>query len=126
MPENANFLPFSNKNLAKSPALVDAQRGIVAGDAVSSSMDISAAAVVKAAAGKLARIVIQDVGTAGAFTLNDVATVAGAAAANQIASIAYNATGVVAGVPIVFEWPCANGIVVSTVTTGGVIAVSYV
>ncbi len=127
MPENANFLPYKvTGSNARSPALVDAQAGVVTGDAVSATYNVAAATVIKAAPGKLARITIQSMGTAGAFVINNLAANSGAALGNQIASIAYNATGVVPGVPIVFEWPCSTGILVSAVTTGGVLSVSYV
>lgn len=86
--------------------------------------DVSAAALIKAGPGRLAQIIVQVVGSAGNFTLNDSATVAGAGAANQIAEVAYNATGLVAGTPITFNWPFVNGLVVSAVTTGGSLAVS--
>lgn len=126
MAENANLTQFKTVSGSRGPALISAQSAVVGADAVSSLLDISAAVVVKATPGKLARVTIQALGTAGAFVLNDVATTGAAAAANQIASIAFNATGVAAGIPIEFEWPCLVGIVVSAVTTGGVIAVSYV
>jgi phage terminase large subunit-like protein len=89
--------------------------------------DITAAAVIKATPGRLRRIVVQVAGSAGSWTFNDCATVAAAAASNQIATLAYNATGLVAGMPVTFDWPCAVGIVVSVVPSAGspVLAVSW-
>lgn len=87
--------------------------------------DVTAAAVIKASPGVLYRVVVQLTGSAGVFTLNDCATTGAAAASNQILTIAYNATGMVDGTTLFLEWPCNTGIVVSVVTTGGVIAVSY-
>jgi hypothetical protein len=53
-------------------------------------------------------------------------TVATYGAANQVTSFAYDATGVVAGLPLEFDWPCAYGIVISAVPSGSsVYSVSY-
>lgn len=85
----------------------------------------NAAAVIKASPGRAVKLVVVTAGSAGAWTFNDCATTAAAATANQIASIAYNATGLTAGMPITFDWPCATGIVVSAVPTGGVANLSW-
>jgi hypothetical protein len=91
----------------------------------SSALQVNATGVIKGSAGRLAKLLVQTPGSAGNIVLNDAATVAGANASNQILSLAFNAVTDVAGGVISLDWPCANGIVVSAITTGGVFAVSY-
>lgn len=86
-------------------------------------LNITSAQVIKASAGILVRVFVNTVGSAGSLTFNDVATVGGAAASNQILTIAY--TSLTVGQQMLLQWPCATGIVVSAVPTSGVIAVSY-
>jgi hypothetical protein len=92
----------------------------------STALNLTAAAVVKAKPGRVARLVIVAGGTAsdGTFTLNDCATTGAASAANTIASIAAGAT---AGTVIDLDWPCTTGIVLSAVPSAGspIIAISY-
>lgn len=88
-----------------------------------SSLNISAAAVVKATNGIVFTITTSTAGTAGDLVLNDVATVAGAAATNQIISIPFGT--LTAGSVVTLKWPCATGITISAVPTGWVGAVSY-
>ena len=88
-----------------------------------SSLNISAAAVVKATNGIVFRITTSTAGSAGDLVLNDVATVAGAAATNQIVSIPFGSLA--AGSVVTLKWPCATGITISAVPTGWVGAVSY-
>ena len=91
-----------------------------------SALDVTAAAVIKATPGRLATITISGtVGTGGTYTFNDCATTAAAATSNQIISLA--GTTAVNGVPIVFNWPCAVGIVLSSFATGGapILSISY-
>ena len=91
-----------------------------------SSLHATAAAVVKAAPGRLTRLIIVAGGTAsnGAFTLNDCATTGAAAATNEIMTIASGAT---AGTVYDLDWPCGVGIVLSAVPSAGspIIAIAY-
>lgn len=73
--------------------------------------------LVKTGAGVLCKVSVIVAGSA-AGTLNDVATVGGAAAANQFGTIP-NTVGTYE-----FDWPCATGIVVVP-GTGQTVAVSY-
>ena len=92
----------------------------VAGGGQASKLNQTAAAVIKATPGTLHKIVIVAPGsTSGAFTFNDCATTGAATAANEIFTIAYNATANVAGLVINLDWPCAVGIVCSAVPGGG-------
>ena len=70
-------------------------------------------------------IVVTTAGSAGVLTLNDVATLAGAASGNQVVSIAYNATVLATNVPYAFRWPFLKGIVISAVPTGMVLNISW-
>ena len=95
---------------------------------VSSKLNMTTAVVIKAGPGRLRRIVIIAPGsTSGAFTFNDCLTTGAAAAANEIFTLAYNATANVAGYVINLDWPCLVGIVLSAVPGGGspIVAVSY-
>jgi hypothetical protein len=67
----------------------------------------------------------QNVGTEGAFVFNDAATLAGANSSNQIMAIPYDAASIGNIGDSALNWPCTNGLVVSQVPTGGVIAVVY-
>lgn len=100
---------------------------IYAQGSFSSALHLSAAAVVKATPGRVARIVFGGtVPTGGTFTVNDAATVAASTAANTI--VAITGTSCTSGSVIAIDWPCKNGITVSTVPTGGALtySVSYV
>lgn len=93
-----------------------------------SLLNQSAAVVVKATPGRLAKVVIIAPGTtSGAWTFNDCATTGAAAASNEIWNLPYNATNNVAGAVIDLNLPCATGIVLSAVPGAGspVIAIFY-
>ena len=81
---------------------------------------VTAPAVIKAANGRLARIIIIAPGsTSGGWTFNDCATLAAANAANTIWTLAYNGALNVAGQVINLDWPFTTGLVVSAVPGGG-------
>jgi hypothetical protein len=109
------------------PLLVDKQGALQAsGGGLSSSLNITAAKVVKATPGRIARVVVSAPGTtSGALTLNDCATTGAAAAANQILSIPFGS--MTSGQVINLDFPCAVGIVVSAVPGAGspIYAISY-
>jgi hypothetical protein len=95
---------------------------IVGSGGASAWLNITAAQVIKAAPGRLCKIVILGVvGTGGALTFNDATTVAGATTANQILNLA--GTTAVGNVTTI-DWPCVNGIVVSAVPTGGTVQIN--
>jgi hypothetical protein len=80
---------------------------------------VTAAAVIKAAPGRVATILVVVPGSGGNFTLNDTTTTGGATTANEIFTTPFNATEWVAGAILRLNWPCAAGIVVSAVPSGG-------
>ena len=109
--------------------LVNAAKKLVAGfadnfaaqlitESISNSYNITAAAVVKAVPGRLAKISVVVAGST-AGKVNDCATTGAIAAANQICAIP-NTVGMIA-----MDWPCTAGITV-TPGTGQTLAISYV
>lgn len=84
-----------------------------------SALNITATTLVKSTPGRLASISVLVAGTT-VGRANDAATTAGAAAANQILVIPQAVTTE----PLVINWPCKSGIVI-TPGTGQTLAVSY-
>lgn len=84
---------------------------------------VNAAAVVKAAAGTIYNIIVEKPGTAGVLTVNNVASVGGAASANEVLVMPFGA--LTKGQIIPVNTACATGIVVSTVPNGAVLKVAY-
>ncbi len=83
-----------------------------------SSLNLSAAAVIKAAPGRLRRLAVNAAGSSGAWIFNDCATLATATTANQVANMPYNATGVYAGAIVPLDLVCKVGLVLSAVPAG--------
>jgi hypothetical protein len=107
-----------NPSKAAVPLSVDAEGALItAGSANNTTLNITAATVVKATPGLVFRVSVQVAGT-GTGTVNDCATTGAAAAANQIYVIP-ETVGVVA-----IDWPCLTGIVV-TPGTGQTVAISW-
>lgn len=93
---------------------------------VSSALNVTAAAVIKASPGRLCKIVVVAPGSAGTLVVNDLATTTGSAAGNVIFSIGFAALSV--GQVIVLDWPCVTGIAVTTVPSAGspILSLSFV
>jgi len=89
----------------------------------SSALGVTAATVVKAGPGAIARLIVIAPGSAGALTLNDTASLASASATNEVYSAPY--TALTSGQIITLEWPCGTGIALSAVPTGAQLSVSY-
>lgn len=103
--------------MAQSPAWASDSGTYVAGK--HSVLDITAAILVRGSPGRLVSISVLVAGTT-VGSANDSASISGASAANQIAVIPEAVTAE----PLVINWPCANGIVI-TPGTGQTLAVSY-
>lgn len=115
---------------ASAPLYLDGtgKSALVAIGGSQSALNVTAAALIFAGPVRLCKIVILAPGsTSGAFTFNDIDTLAGAAAGNAFFSIAYNAANNVAGAVFNVDWPCAKGLVLSAVPGGGspILAISY-
>lgn len=80
-----------------------------------------ATGVIKDTPGKLWKVLVVDPGTAGAFTMNNCATVGAATGGNQIISY----TGLWPGQIIDVNFVCDTGIVVSAMRTGGQFTIVY-
>lgn len=100
----------------------DSDSFVVSRGGIRSALNLTAPTVIKAMPGRIAKLVVVDGGTNGAFMLNDCATLDMAAAANTIFTLPFGAR---AGTVIDFDWPCAVGIALSAVPSGGILAVSY-
>lgn len=98
----------------------DAQGAQLVSSSLSTKLNVTAAAVVKATPGRLKKIIVINPGTtSGGLVVNDAATVGGATTANQLFNIAYNASTMFAGAVFDLDIECAAGIVVSAVAGGG-------
>ena len=93
-------------------------------------LNITAPTLIKVGAGRVGRILVSfsAIPTGGALTLNDVATIGGAAAANQLISFEgslLNSSGVQS---LTIDFAYFNGLVISALPTGATnlqLAVSY-
>ena len=118
MPQNPLSLSLKSTTGALAPFLADVNGAeLVNVGGIKSSLNITAATVVKATPGVLARITVNTAGSA-AGTASDCTTTSAVAAANLIFNIPTTA-----GL-YVLEWPCAAGITI-TPGTGQVISVAY-
>jgi len=113
--------PSVNQNGASKQQQADAQGvQIVATGGLNATLNVTAAAVIKATPGRLARVIVLAPGsTSGAFTFNNCATVGAATAANQVFTVPYNGTNNIAGAVFNIDVPCTVGIVCSAVPGGG-------
>lgn len=110
------------------PIAVNTDGSTLTANGTTTKTNITAAAVVKATAGRAVKVVVLDAGTtSGAFVINNCATTGAAATANEVWRLAYNATTNIAGSTFDLNIPCDTGIVVSAVPGGGTprIAVVY-
>lgn len=118
MPQANIFIPFVNSSGTQKPALIDGNKVQVVGSGTSSALNLTAATVVKATAGRLVKVNVIVAGTA-AGTANDCATTGAVAAANEVFVIP-NTVGTYN-----LDWPCLTGITI-TPGTGQTVAVSYI
>jgi hypothetical protein len=92
--------------------------------AAKSALNVTAAAVIKAGAGRLAKVIIVVVGSAGSLTLNDCATTGAAAAGNQIITVPFGSLTV--GQVLALDVPITTGLVISAIPTGGQVTITYI
>ena len=82
------------------------------------ALNVTAAAVIKAGAGVIHRLIVIAPGTtSGSLTINDLAATSGGAAANQLFSVGF--AGLTAGQVISLDLPVTTGIAVTAVPGGG-------
>ena len=130
MPQANIFSSFKNTLNKLVPALVDSNtnQSLVSKGGALTSLNNTAAKVIKASAGRVGKIIIIAPGsTSGAFTINDSATTGGASAANLLWTLPYNGTANVAGAVFDIDLPFTNGLVISAVPGAGspIINISY-
>lgn len=130
MPQGAIAVgAFVNPGNSVAPARLGASGEQIATlGGLSSALNLTAAAVIKATPGRLAKIIIVAPGTtSGAFTFNDCATTGAAAASNEVWTMVYNAASNLTGAIFTIDFPFQIGIVLSAVPGAGspIIAVSY-
>ena len=90
----------------------------VTGGGAKTTLNVTAAAVIKATPGRIVRINCNGtIGTGGTLVINDCITTGAATAANQIISIPFGT--LVVGTSILIDFPALTGITVSAVPTGG-------
>ena len=89
----------------------------VSGGGASSTLNITAAAVIKATPGRLCKIIVIAPGSAGNLVINDLAATTGSTAANTVVTLAFGS--MTAGQVITLDWPCAVGIAVTAVPSAG-------
>lgn len=119
MPQNPTqaLVGVTPANLPASLKLDTEGNLVISGGGTKSALNQTAAGVIKATPGRLAKIVIVAGGTSsGAFTFNDCATTGAAAAANEIFTVA---EGAAVGTVYSLDWPCLVGIVLSAVPGSG-------
>jgi hypothetical protein len=88
-----------------------------------SALNVTAASVIKASKGTLCRIIPVVVGSAGNITISDSTSASGNTVANEVITIPVGSLAI--GVPVVINWPCANGIALSAIPTGGQYSFSF-
>ena len=116
--------PLAVNNYALNPSKVavplqtDASKNLlVSGGGASSTLNITAAAVIKATPGRLCKIIVIAPGSAGNLVINDLAATSGSTAANTVVTLAFGS--MTAGQVITLDWPCAVGIAVTAVPSAG-------
>lgn len=120
MPQNAlQVSPARNPSNAQAQEAIDAAGLLLTTRGGKSSLlNVTAAAVVKASAGRAGKLIVIAPGSgSGSLTLNDCATTGAATTANQIYTIGYAALSV--GLVVDLDFPVANGLVVSAVPGAG-------
>lgn len=118
-PNTANVAVRTNGGSTRyAPLQQDSSGNTLTGIGNAGSLNITAARVVKATAGRAARVSVIVAGSAPG-SINDATTTVGAVTANTI-FVVPNTVGT-----YTLDWPCGNGIV-AVPGTGQTLAVSYV
>jgi len=110
-----------NPALKSAPLQTDLSGNLLTGNGSLNKLNVTAATVIKAAAGRICKITVNTV-TSTSLVVSDAASTGAVAAANLVLSVA--AAQLTAGQIINLDFPCATGIVVNP-GTGGVVSVSF-
>lgn len=85
---------------------------------INSDLNNTTTQVIKGSPGRLRKIMINNAGSSGAFTLNDCATVAAATPANVLFTLPFNSIACYAGSVITADLIFKTGLVMSAVPGG--------
>lgn len=110
-----------NPALKSAPLQIDLSGNLLTGNGSLNKLNVTAATVIKATAGRICKITVNTV-TSTSLVVSDVATTGAVAAANLVLSVA--AAQLTAGQIINLDFPCTTGIVVNP-GTAGVVSVSF-
>jgi hypothetical protein len=120
--QSANVAVTPAPGAHAAPLQLDQSGNLLTGNGSANKLNVTTSTAIKATAGRVCKVTVVAVATAGTFGVYDVATVGAAATANAIVQYAsgYPAVGTV----IPLDFPCLAGIVVNP-GTGGQVAVSF-
>jgi hypothetical protein len=90
---------------------------------IATALNVTATGVIHAGPCNLIRLIAVTPGTSGNLTVNDAATLGAANAGNVIFSV--NNSQAQSQALMNLDWPCLNGIVISSIPATGVVAMSY-
>lgn len=117
MPQNPLSATVATESGASRPLGLDLSGNLLTGQGLNTTLNITTSTLVALGPIRLSRAVLQTGGSTNSICY-DSATIAGAAATNQIASLATTQI-----VPLSIDWPCLKGLVVVP-GTSAVVAVS--
>jgi hypothetical protein len=101
-------------------AAIDASGNLATSGGSKTALNLTTTAVIKAAPGRLRKLIIVAPGSgSAAFTLSDCATVGAAAAGNLLFTLPYGATANVAGAIFALDMPCLAGLCLTAVPGSG-------
>lgn len=120
--QQANIAVTPAPGAHAAPLQLDQSGNLLTGNGSTNKLNVTTSTVIKASAGRVCKVTVVAVATAGTFGVYDIATTGAAATANAIVQYAsgYPAVGTV----IPLDFPCLAGIVVNP-GTGGQVTVSF-
>lgn len=120
-PLQAN-VAVNQSTLKSAPLQTDVSGNLLTGNGSLNKLNVTTATVIKATAGRVCKVTVVAVATAGTFGVYDIATTGAAATANAI--VQYTTGYPAVGTVIPLDFPCLAGIVVNP-GTGGQVSVSF-
>jgi hypothetical protein len=125
MPQNAllaNVAVTPAPGAHAAPLQLDQSGNLLTGSGSANKLNVTASTVIKASAGRVCKVTVVAVATAGTFGVYDIATTGAAATTNAI--VQYTTGYPAVGTIIPLDFPCLTGIVVNP-GTGGQVSVSF-
>jgi hypothetical protein len=121
-PLQAN-VAVNQSTLKSAPLQIDGSGNLLVGNGSNNKLNVSAATVIKATAGRVCTVNVLTAATAGTFGVYDTNTTGSAAISNAVYP-QFTSAWPAAGTVIKIDFPCLTGIVVNP-GTGGVVSVSF-